>query len=60
MKFISTKYPNLVVHDLGVTFDNGEAEVADKTTVEALRKLPAELEVRAVGGRPPQKDSPRT
>jgi hypothetical protein len=52
MKFTSTRHAELVVHDLGVTFVDGEAEVTDKTTIEALRGLPAELGVRAVGGRP--------
>ncbi|MCS7484658.1 hypothetical protein ACFFQW_45165 [Umezawaea endophytica] len=53
MKFVSPQYPQLVVHDLGVTFVDGEAEVTDKDTIEALRGLPAELGVRAAGGRPP-------
>lgn len=52
MKFVSTKYPQLTVHDLGVTFLDGEAVVNDKNTANALRQLPAELEVRAAGGRP--------
>ena len=52
MKFTSSKHPQLVVHDLNVVFVDGEAEVTDKTTIEALRGLPAELGVRAVGGRP--------
>ena len=54
MKFTSTRYEQLVVHDLGVTFIDGEAEVSDKTAIEALRRLPAELGVRATGGRPPK------
>ncbi|WP_433268170.1 hypothetical protein ACQPZF_03545 [Actinosynnema sp. CS-041913] len=54
MKFTSTRYQQLVIHDLGVTFVDGEAEVTDKTTIEALRGLPAELGVRAAGGRPPK------
>ncbi|MFC0434564.1 hypothetical protein [Kutzneria buriramensis] len=52
MKFTSTRHPELIVHDLGVVFVDGEAEVTDKATIEALRGLPAELGVRAVGGRP--------
>ncbi|NKE63881.1 hypothetical protein FXN61_47170 [Lentzea sp. PSKA42] len=54
MKFISTIYKQLVVHDLGVTFIDGEVEVTDKSTVDALRELPSELGVRAAGGRPPK------
>ncbi|NUT47330.1 MAG: hypothetical protein HOV94_08460 [Saccharothrix sp.] len=53
MKFTSTRYKQLVIHDLGVTFTDGEAEVTDKATIETLRGLPAELGVRATGGRPP-------
>jgi hypothetical protein len=34
------------VADLGDTFVDGEAEVTDKTTIEALRRLHAELGVR--------------
>ncbi|OXM63140.1 hypothetical protein [Amycolatopsis vastitatis] len=52
MKFTSTKYPQLVIHDLGVTFVDGDAEVTDKAAVDALKALPPELGVRAVGGRP--------
>ena len=52
MRFTSIVYKELVVHDLGVTFVDGEAEVSDKATADALRGLPAELDVRAVGGRP--------
>ncbi|MEV6907581.1 hypothetical protein [Amycolatopsis sp. NPDC051071] len=52
MKFTSTKYPALTVHDLGVTFVDGEAEVADKATIDALKLLPPEVGVRAAGGRP--------
>ena len=52
MRFTSSVYKELVVHDLGVTFVDGEAEVADKATADALRGLPADLGVRAVGGRP--------
>ncbi|TQM83235.1 hypothetical protein FHX81_5653 [Saccharothrix saharensis] len=54
MKFTSTRYKQLVIHDLGVTFTDGEAEVTDKAVIEALRGLPAELGVRAAGGRPPK------
>ncbi|XVV05335.1 hypothetical protein ACQPW3_08065 [Actinosynnema sp. CA-248983] len=54
MKFTSSRYKQLVIHDLGVTFTDGEAEVTDKDTIEALRGLPAELGVRAAGGRPPR------
>lgn len=57
MKFVSTIYKQLVVHDLGVTFVDGEAEVIDKSTMDALRGLPAELGVRAAGGRPPKADT---
>lgn len=52
MKFTSSVYEELVVHDLGVTFVDCEAEVTDKATADALRGLPAELGVRAAGGRP--------
>ncbi|GHH59671.1 hypothetical protein [Lentzea cavernae] len=52
MKFTSSVYKELVVHDLDVTFHDGEAEITDKATADALRGLPAELGVRAVGGRP--------
>ncbi|CRK55433.1 hypothetical protein [Alloactinosynnema sp. L-07] len=52
MKFTSDTYPELVVHDLDVTFHKGLADVTDKNTTEALRGLPTELGVRAVGGRP--------
>ncbi|MER5262255.1 hypothetical protein ABTZ99_09270 [Actinosynnema sp. NPDC002837] len=59
MKFTSTRYQQLVIHDLGVRFTDGEGEVTDKDTIEALRGLPAELGVRPVGGRPP-KTAPAT
>jgi hypothetical protein len=52
VKFTSAKHRELVVHDLGVVFVDGEAEVTDKAAIEALRGLPTELGVRAVGGRP--------
>ena len=52
MRFTSSVYKELVVHDLGVTFVDGEAEVSDKPTADALRALPGELGVRAIGGRP--------
>jgi hypothetical protein len=52
VKFTSTRHPHLIVHDLAVTFVDGETEVTDKATIEALRALPTELGVRAVGGRP--------
>ncbi|ACU37164.1 hypothetical protein [Actinosynnema mirum] len=58
MKFTSTRYKQLLIHDLGVTFVDGEAEVIDKTTAEALRGLPSELGVRAAGGRPPKDVAP--
>jgi hypothetical protein len=48
VKFLSQHYPGLIVHDLGVTFVDGEAEV-DAKTAAALRTLPAELGVREVG-----------
>ncbi|MER6665723.1 hypothetical protein ABT256_14365 [Amycolatopsis japonica] len=54
MKFTSTKYPELVVHDLGVTFVDGEAEISDKATADALKQLPTEIGVRSAGGRPPK------
>lgn len=50
MKFTSTVYKELVLHDFGVTFIDGDAEVRDKAN--APRALPADLGVRAVGGRP--------
>jgi hypothetical protein len=52
MKFTSSRYPQLVVHDLDVTFVDGEVEVAAKPTIDALKALPSELGVRAAGGRP--------
>jgi hypothetical protein len=52
VRFTSTVYKELVVHDFGVMFLDGEAEVSDKATA-ALRGLPAELGIRPVGGRPP-------
>ncbi|GAB3873788.1 hypothetical protein GCM10029964_014640 [Kibdelosporangium lantanae] len=58
MKFTSTRYPQLVVHDLDVTFVDGEAEVTDKATIEALRGLPTDMGVRAAGGRPPRDADP--
>ena len=54
MKFTSSHYKELVIHDLGVKFTDGEAEVTDKDTIEALRALPSDLGVRAAGGRPPK------
>jgi hypothetical protein len=54
MKFTSTRYPQLVVNDLGVAFVDGEVDVTDKATADALKSLPAELGVRAAGGRPPR------
>ncbi|ONI86929.1 hypothetical protein ALI144C_09750 [Actinosynnema sp. ALI-1.44] len=56
MKFTSSRYPQLVVHDLDVTFVDGEADVTTKPTIDALKALPAEMGVRAAGGRP-AKDS---
>jgi hypothetical protein len=58
VRFTSSVYKELVVHDLGVTFVDGEAEVSDKVTADALRALPAELGVRAVGGRPAKDPTP--
>lgn len=49
MKFVSEKYPQLYVHDLGVRFVDGVAEVSDKATQDALKKVDG---VRAAGGRP--------
>jgi hypothetical protein len=57
MKFVCTQHPQLVVHDLGVTFVDGEAEVTDKASIEALRGLPSVLGVRAAGGRPSKEPS---
>lgn len=54
MKFTSTIYPHLVVHDLDITFVDGEVDVTDKATIDSLRGLPADLGVRASGGRPPK------
>jgi hypothetical protein len=51
-EFTSICHPEPIVHDLRVVFVVGEAEVSDKATIEALCGLPAELGVRAVGGRP--------
>ena len=52
MKFTSSRYPQLVVHDLDVTFVDGEAEVTAKPAIDALKALPTEMGVRAAGGRP--------
>lgn len=52
MKFLSTRYPQLTVHDLDVTFVDGEVDVRDKATADALKLLPPETGVRAAGGRP--------
>jgi hypothetical protein len=52
VKFTCAQHPNLRVHDLGVQFVNGEAEVDAKTAAE-LRKLPDHLgvvEVKTAGG----------
>ncbi|MBB5801132.1 hypothetical protein F4560_000900 [Saccharothrix ecbatanensis] len=54
MKFTSNRYKQLVIHDLGVRFTDGEAEVTDKIIIEALGALPADLCIRAAGGRPPR------
>lgn len=35
----STRYPNLWVHDLGVRFVDGEAEVSDPKVLDALSKI---------------------
>jgi hypothetical protein len=58
VKFTSSHYKELVIHDLGVRFTDGEAEVTDKDTIEAMRSLPSELGVRAAGGRPPNESAP--
>lgn len=50
MKFTSETYPQLHVHDLGVRFVDGEAEVTDAKKIEALRNLPEDMGVRAVDG----------
>lgn len=44
MKFHSPQHPNLRVHDLGVQFRDGVAEVEAKVAAE-LRKLPEHLGV---------------
>lgn len=49
MKFLSEQHPGLIVHDIGVSFVDGEADVDTKAAAE-LRKLPAELGVREVTG----------
>ncbi|WP_026424676.1 hypothetical protein [Actinokineospora inagensis] len=54
MKFTSSYYPELIIADLGVTFRGGEAEVTDKAVIDTMRALPADLGVRASGGRPPK------
>lgn len=54
MKVTSTIYPQLVVHDLDITFVDGEAETSDKATIDALRGLPPEMGVRMASGRPPK------
>jgi hypothetical protein len=48
VKFTCEQHPGLIVHDLGVTFVDGEAEV-DAKTAAALRTLPAELGVQELG-----------
>lgn len=55
MKFKSEKYPQLRVNvpeGGSVRFTDGELEASDPKVVEALKSLPAEYEVKAVGGRP--------
>jgi hypothetical protein len=57
MKFKCEKYPQLWVNLPGgksVRFVDGEAEVGDTAAVDALKSLPAEYEVKAVGGRAPK------
>ncbi|MFE0021912.1 hypothetical protein [Amycolatopsis sp. NPDC059021] len=44
MRFTCEQHPGLIVHDVNVTFVDGEAEVDARTAAE-LRKLPAELGV---------------
>ena len=49
-RFVSETYPQLVVHDLGVRFTDGEATVSDaKAKKLKAAGIPG---VRAVGGRP--------
>jgi len=49
-RFVSETYPQLVVHDLGVRFTDGEAVVPDaKAKKLKAAGIPG---VRAVGGRP--------
>lgn len=49
-KFVSEKYPQLVINDLGVRFVDGHAEVSD---AKAKKLKDANIPgVRAVGGRP--------
>lgn len=45
MKFTCQRHPGLYVHDLGVRFTDGVAEV-DAATAARLRTLPPELGVR--------------
>lgn len=58
MKFRTEKYPSLIVHDIGVHFVDGEAEVTDPKKIEVLKKLDDSHGVKAVGGRAP-KDPPK-
>jgi len=60
MRFTSSRHLQLVVHDLSVTFVDGEPETTDKIIIEALRRLPTELGVRAAGGRPPNAATVKT
>lgn len=45
MRFVSERYPQLIVHDLRVRFVDGVADVDDPATIEALTDL-ADLGVR--------------
>ena len=51
----SSKYPNLWVHDLGVRFVDGKAEVEDPKVLDAL----ASVEGVEVPKREPRRSKPR-
>lgn len=59
MKFKSETYPQLRVLLGGgkhVKFADGELETTDKAAIEALKALPKDMGVKAVGGRPSKSD----
>lgn len=59
MKFTSDRYPQLHVKVPGgstVRFVDGQADVTDKAAIEAVKALPDQYGVKAVGSRPAKQD----